>query len=180
MHVTRTHQGEGGGVLCWEALQPIYIYIYKYVYIYTYVCVYICIYLWIAYNTHAPGRGRRRPLLGNTPVRAARSRWARSPWAASGSNAQSRCRQPTTSVEEGGGCGGGGGGKKQKNQQVTHTPTENTTPDTHTRQEQHPKPPNEHPPQTLNNARRWRDDGARQAGVNPRGWRVRVRASINP
>jgi len=42
----------------------------------------------------------------------------------------------------------------------THTPTENTTPDTHTRQEQHPKPPNEHPSQTLNNARRWRDDGA--------------------
>ena len=31
---------------------------------------------------------------------------------------------------------------------------------THTRQEQHPKPPNEHPPQTLNNARRGRDDGA--------------------
>jgi len=40
----------------------------------------------------------------------------------------------------------------------THTPTENNTPDTHThtRQEHHPKPPNEHPPQTLNNARRWR------------------------
>ena len=30
---------------------------------------------------------------------------------------------------------------------------------TRTRQEQHSKPPNEHP-QTLNNARRWRDDGA--------------------
>ena len=36
----------------------------------------------------------------------------------------------------------------------THTPTENNTPDTdtHTRQEQHPKTPNEHLPQTLNNA----------------------------
>jgi len=46
----------------------------------------------------------------------------------------------------------------------THTPTENNTSDTdthtHTRQEQHLKPPNEHLPQTLNNARRWRDDGA--------------------
>jgi len=38
----------------------------------------------------------------------------------------------------------------------THTPTENNTPDTdaHTRQEQHPKPPNEHLPKTLNKARR--------------------------
>ena len=32
---------------------------------------------------------------------------------------------------------------------------------TRTRQEQHPKPPNEHLPQTLKNARRWRDDGVR-------------------
>jgi len=31
---------------------------------------------------------------------------------------------------------------------------------THTRPEQHPKPSNEHLLQTLNNARRWRDDGA--------------------
>jgi len=44
----------------------------------------------------------------------------------------------------------------------THTPAENNTPDTdtHTRQEQHPKPPDEHLPQTLNNAQSWRDDGA--------------------
>jgi len=35
-----------------------------------------------------------------------------------------------------------------------------TTRHTRIRQEQHPRPPNEHPPQTLNNARRWRDDGA--------------------
>jgi len=52
---------------------------------------------------------------------------------------------------------------REEDQQVTHThtPTENSTPDTrtHTRQEQHPKPPNEYPPRTLNNARRWRDDG---------------------
>jgi len=52
-----------------------------------------------------------------------------------------------------------------------HTPTENNTPDTHThtRPEQHPKPPNEHPPQTLNNARRWRDDGACHL-PRPGGW----------
>ena len=38
----------------------------------------------------------------------------------------------------------------------THTPTKNNTPDTDThatRQEHHPKPPNEHFPQTLNDAR---------------------------
>ena len=37
----------------------------------------------------------------------------------------------------------------------THTQTKNNTSDTdtHKRQEQHPKPPNEHLPQTLNNAR---------------------------
>jgi len=35
----------------------------------------------------------------------------------------------------------------------THTPTENNTPDTHTRHDQHPKPPNEHPSETLHNAR---------------------------
>jgi len=49
---------------------------------------------------------------------------------------------------------------KKINRSHTHTPTENNTPDTHTRQEQRPKPPNEHLSQTLNNARRWRDDGA--------------------
>ena len=51
----------------------------------------------------------------------------------------------------------------------THTPTENNTPDTDTHTHraittpQTPKrtpPTNEHLPQTLNNARRWRDDGA--------------------
>ena len=40
----------------------------------------------------------------------------------------------------------------------THTHRQRTTPPTpshtHTRQEQHPKPPNEHLPQTLNNARK--------------------------
>jgi len=36
------------------------------------------------------------------------------------------------------------------------TPTENNTPDTRTRQAQDPKPQNEHFPQTLHNARRWR------------------------
>ena len=39
--------------------------------------------------------------------------------------------------------------RKKINRSHTHTPTENNTPDTHTRQEQHLKPPNEHPPQTL-------------------------------
>jgi len=47
-------------------------------------------------------------------------------------------------------------------QQVTHTHTDREQHPrhryTHTRQEQHPTSPNEHPPQTLNNARRWRDD----------------------
>jgi len=49
---------------------------------------------------------------------------------------------------------------KKINRSHTHTPTENNTPDTdtRTRKEQHPKPPNEHLPQTLNLARRWRDD----------------------
>ena len=46
----------------------------------------------------------------------------------------------------------------------THTHRQRTTPPTpthtRTRQERHPKPPNEHLPQTLHNARRWRDDGA--------------------
>jgi len=61
------------------------------------------------------------------------------------------------------------------NQQVTHThthtPTENNTldTDTHTRPEQHPKPSNDHLPQTLNNARRWRDDGACHL-PRPGGW----------
>jgi len=52
---------------------------------------------------------------------------------------------------------------KKINRSHTHTPTENNTPvtDTHTRQEQqHPKPPNEHLPQTLNNAQRSRNDGS--------------------
>jgi len=53
---------------------------------------------------------------------------------------------------------------KKINRSRTHTPTKNNTPDidthTRTRQEQHPKPPTEHLPQTLNNARRWRGDGA--------------------
>jgi len=51
-------------------------------------------------------------------------------------------------------------GQKKINRSHTHayTPTENNTPDTHTRQEQHPKPQNEHPPQTLNNAVRWRQN----------------------
>jgi len=50
---------------------------------------------------------------------------------------------------------------KQINRSHTHSHTDREQyPDTHTRQEQHPKPSNQHPPQTLNNARRWRDDGA--------------------
>jgi len=55
------------------------------------------------------------------------------------------------------------GVKKNRPHTHTQTPIENNTPDTdtdtHTRQKQHPKRPNKHPPQTLNNARRWRDDG---------------------
>ena len=54
----------------------------------------------------------------------------------------------------------------------TYTPTENNTPrhrNTRTRQEQHPKPPNEHLPQTLNSARRWRDNGACHL-PRPGGW----------
>ena len=48
----------------------------------------------------------------------------------------------------------------------THTPTENNTPDTdtHTQQEQHPTPPNEHPPQILNNARRQYGDNSPAPG----------------
>ena len=55
----------------------------------------------------------------------------------------------------------------------THTHTQNNSPDTdthtHTRQEQHPEPPKGHPPQTLNIARRWRDDGACHL-PRPGGW----------
>jgi len=52
---------------------------------------------------------------------------------------------------------------RYKDQQVTHTHTHRQRTNiprhrhTRTRQEQHPKPPNEHLPQTLNNARRWRE-----------------------
>ena len=51
----------------------------------------------------------------------------------------------------------------------THAPTENNTPDadTRSRQEQHSIPPNKHLPHTLDNARRWRDDGACPPRVNP-------------
>jgi len=44
---------------------------------------------------------------------------------------------------------------------------------TRTRQGQHPNPPNEHLPQTLNNARRWRDDGACHL-PRPGEWPLRV------
>jgi len=54
----------------------------------------------------------------------------------------------------------------------THTPTENNTPDTDTRQVQHPKTSNEHLPQTLNNARKRRDDGACHL-PRPGGWKRR-------
>jgi len=59
-----------------------------------------------------------------------------------------------------------------KDQQVTHTHRKTTPPTpthTRTRQEQHLKPPNEHLPQTLNNARRRRDDGACHL-PRPGGW----------
>ena len=55
------------------------------------------------------------------------------------------------------------GGDVKRSTCHIHTHTQRTTPPhrhTHIRQEQHPKPANEHPPQKLNNARRWRDDGA--------------------
>jgi len=44
----------------------------------------------------------------------------------------------------------------------THTPTENNTPatSTHTHDKNNTQTPHEHLPQTPNNARRWRDDGA--------------------
>ena len=65
--------------------------------------------------------------------------------------------------------------------QVTHTHThrQRTTPPTHTRQEQHPKPPHEHSPQTLNNARKWRDDGAYHF-PRPGGWLVVKGLTFNP
>jgi len=50
---------------------------------------------------------------------------------------------------------------------LTHTERErehhpDTDTHTHTRQENTPKPPNEHTPQTLNNARRWRTSKSKQ------------------
>jgi len=57
----------------------------------------------------------------------------------------------------------------QRETGLKHTHRQSTTPPTHkhtTRTPQTPKrtPPHEHPPQTLNNARRWRDDGQREIG----------------
>jgi len=56
------------------------------------------------------------------------------------------------------------------NRSHTHTPTENNThdTDTHTHEKNNTPNPHEHLPQTLNNARRWRDDGACHLRVNPR------------
>ena len=51
---------------------------------------------------------------------------------------------------------------KKINRSHTHTPTENNTPDndTHTHAHDENNTSNEHLPQALDNARRWRDDGA--------------------
>jgi len=51
---------------------------------------------------------------------------------------------------------------KKINRSHTHTLTENNTPDndTHTHAHNENNTPNEHLPQTLNNVRRCRDDGA--------------------
>ena len=75
----------------------------------------------------------------------------------------------------GGGVGGGIHTCKKINRSHTHTHRQRTTPPTpthtRTRQEQHPKPPNEHLPQTLNNARRWRDEFAYINITRRRRWR---------
>jgi len=72
-----------------------------------------------------------------------------------------------------------------KDQQVTHRHRQKTKPPTHTQDKKKTKPPNEHPPQTLNNARRWRDDGACHI-PRPDGWprriqrgRYRPRVNVN-
>jgi len=66
-----------------------------------------------------------------------------------------------------------------KYQHVTHTHTDREQQPryTHTHDKNKPTPPNEHPPQTLNNARRWRDDGTCHL-PRPGGW-PRMSTAVN-
>jgi len=160
--------------LCTDAYIHAYIHIYMHIYIYTHICIGVYIYIHTHTHTYIPLMGaskRTNPLsmspavctdpLGNStaasgaPSTATMKSRSESPM----NTATIRCfTEPCVCV-----C---------VKQSTGHTHTGHTdredTPDTgtHTRTT---RPPNEHHPQALNNAQRWRDDGACHL-PRPGGW----------
>ena len=150
-----------------------YIYIYIYIHIYTYIYTYVCV-----YNKHPPlsvsctvainfyfSHDARRHVCELRVVHELFIALSERIGLLPGHGLHSRVRHAAEIIEYLGHAGAHSApapapsGKREtghaRAHTHTHTPTENNTPDTHTT-----RTTPQTPKRTLNNARRWRDDGA--------------------